>query len=287
MMRKLILELRGVRGWITMRWRFAGMVALGIVAVAATLLIEGFVVLGLAALTLGALASWLAGIWVIPGGTDAYYRRITRLLRDSFIQSRCHNATQLERLRNITQNVAVLAHSKDRDALYQGVFAECEQIDGALSGKDMGSNKIFYRIANHRGQLLDIKKKLEQKQADSLDMRLAPILGERALVMTEIPSSAQRILEDQHQQLVRMKLPAGARVQHQHYVRTLEEYISALAELDRAMANESDANEIDHMSTITDARRLQWRNLAEAYAEELRLLWVDPKRMHGQASVTG
>ena len=57
-MRKSILELRRVRGWITMRWRFAGMVALGIVAVAATLLIEGFVVLGLAALMLGALASW-------------------------------------------------------------------------------------------------------------------------------------------------------------------------------------------------------------------------------------
>ena len=104
----------------------------------------------------------------------------------------------------------------------------------------MGHDQVYYQIASHRGQLLDLKKKLEQRQADSLDMRLTPILRERALVMTGIPSLAQRLLEDQHQQLVRMKSPAGVRMQHRHYVRILEEYISALAELYRAMANESD-----------------------------------------------
>jgi hypothetical protein len=287
MMRNLILELRRVRGWITMRWRFAGMVTLGVVAVAATLLIEGYVVLGFTVLTLGAAATWLTGIWVVPGGIDAYYRKVTRLLRDSYVQSLCHNGTQIERLRSLTHNVAVLVSSTDGDARYKDILAECEQIDGVLNGEHMGHDQIYHQVAAHRRQLLELEKKLKRGQADSLDVHLTAILGERALVMTGIPSSARRLLENQHQQLVRIKSPAAVRVQHRHYVRILEEYISALAELDRAMANEGGENEIDDMSAIADVRRHQWRSSAEAYAGELRLQWVDPKRINGQASITG
>jgi len=57
-------------------------IALGIVAVAFFLLVEGDVVVGLFVLLLGGVVAWLVGLWVVPWGVDAYSRKLSHIMRD-------------------------------------------------------------------------------------------------------------------------------------------------------------------------------------------------------------
>jgi hypothetical protein len=290
LIRKLTLGLRETRAQLTTRRRarlqFASTIALGLMAAAAVLLLDGLVIWGLAVFALGTLASWLVGIWVVPGGNDAYYRRVTRVLRESFTQARADNAVHLEKLRAMTHSIAVLAQPKSKDTVYRELLAECEQIDDMISGSHDGVDQMFHQITSHQRRLLAIKKTLEQDTAKSSDNSLAPILGERALAVAEILDLVQHVLDAQCRQFVKMRSPREMEAQHRHYVETLDAYISALRDLCQAMADEGDESKTENLSSLADMRRRQWRSLAEDFAEELRLSWVDPRGMAEQATST-
>jgi hypothetical protein len=59
--------------------------ALGTVATGLLLLVERHLVAGLAVLLTSAGVTWLTGLWVAPGGADAYSRKLSRIMRDWFV----------------------------------------------------------------------------------------------------------------------------------------------------------------------------------------------------------
>lgn len=284
---KVILGLREARARITTRQRtwaqFASTIALCLIAGGLLLLLDGFVIWGIAVFTLGILASWLVGIWVVPGGVDAYYRRVSRVLRGTTAQGQRHHDEYIKELRSLTNSIASLKQSQEGEDLFNEILVECKMIDEVADDEDMGLDRVR-PMDGHRRRLLDLVKSFEYSNAGPINQDLATLLVKRASVVVGIFYTAQQLLEAQVRFLVRIKPPTTLEAQHQSYIEVIQAYVFTFGDLYKAISGDSDNGIDEVLLAKANARHQEWRRATQAYSDELRLFWVNPRRMIGQVS---
>lgn len=247
------------------------------------MLLDGFVIQGIAVFALGMLASWLVGIWVVPGGVDAYYRRVSRVLRDATAQGQRHHDEYVKELRGLTNSIASLSQSHEGGDLVNEILAECEMIDEVADDEGMGLDRVR-PMDGHRRRLLDLGKSFEYSNADPINQDLATLLVKRASVIVGVFYTAQQLLEAQVRFLVGIKCPTTLEAQHQSYIEVVQAYVLTFGNLYKAISGDSDNGIDEGLLAVANARHQEWRRATQAYSDELRLFWVNPRRMIGQVS---
>ncbi len=285
--RYLILGLRRLRAQITSRqharWKFASTAAISLIAAAVLLLLDGFMILGIGVFVLGGLASWLTGIWVVPGGMDGYYRKVSRVLRDTHVQSQQYYETAVKELRDLTSSIAQLSQSHGGEGSYRKIIAECKEIDGLMNNKEISFDRV-HQVARHRQHLLEFGKSFGQSQADAVNQPLAEIFVRRASAILGVFDTAHELLSNQGRKLTSIRAPATLRVQHQRYIDILSAYVSALGDVCKVVLQDSESSRDENLVAVASARHQEWREFTQIYSDELRRSWIDPTRGIGRVS---
>ncbi len=281
----MILGLRRFRGRITTRrharWQLASLLALCLIAAAVLLLLEGFVMLGIATLTLGGLASWLTGLWVMPGSVDGYYRKLSRVLRDIDMQDKQSKDIGVKELSSLTLSIAELVRSLKEDESYQEIVAECEMIDALIEDRGKG----FYRvreIGEHRRRLLKFGNICEANEADPMSQELATIVVRRASVIVRNFDAAYELLESQARRVMGIKAPVKLKSRHQRYLEALNAYVTAIGDVREVIVQDKDDNLEEKLVSIASARYHELANLTQILSDEQHLSWRDPRGAAGR-----
>lgn len=281
----MILGLRRLRGRITTRqharWQFASLFAFCLIAAAILLLLEGYVILGIATLMLGGLASWLTGLWVMPGSVDGYYRKLSRILRDIDVQNKRNKDIDDKDLRSLTLRIAELGRSRKEDKLYKEIIAECEMIDTLIENR-IGFDHVR-EIGEHRRRLLKFGNVCEANTADPTRQELARTIVRRASVIVRDFDAAYELLESQACRVVGIKVPVKLKTQHQRYLEALNAYITAFGDVREVMiVQDKDENIEGDVVAAASARRQELANLTQVLSDEQHLSWRDPRRAAGR-----
>jgi hypothetical protein len=174
-MNTIDIHLRAVRSRMTPRHTIGlRVVALSVVGVAFFFLVEGNVAVGVVFLLLSGVVTWLAGLWVIPWGIDAYSRRLSHIMRTLNIDLRYeddHTGAHRDSLQRCIHRVqrlkppAVWAadHEKHLEALaaYGAALQNCQDV---VQGADVDAvERAAAKLSETHSALNSMSQELSAK----------------------------------------------------------------------------------------------------------------------------
>jgi hypothetical protein len=227
-------------------------------------------VLGLVALSLGVTLTWMTGIWVMPGGVDAYCRRFTRLSHEVRLAHDSDYAQQIKKLHETTNRFVSIIEQGDELSTFEEALDECKTVDDMLSVETITfGNRLFQLVIHHR-------KLIAMSHAADIDAQVSEVLAHRAVLIADLPRVKKRALQVQMETLETMRVPSQLRSQHYAFLETFSNYLATLELSTELFESQDDAyvnRQIKMMASMSD----RLNDLSRIYGQYLRMTWTDPR----------
>jgi hypothetical protein len=192
---------------------------------------RGSYVLGAVALVPTALMTWLAGVWVVPRGVDAYQRRVARALRDwraasahSWDRAALKRGTIVARLAGL--DVPPRFAERHRRAVDRLLAADRLRTDRSMSFAERAR-----RAAEAREELRALAEQTTSLAADAGERRyadaFAAALRERDDVYRKAAGEVEALTEGALAKLNRMRVPVEWSARHSDIERRLAAHLDA------------------------------------------------------------
>jgi hypothetical protein len=200
------------------------LVALGIMAAALYLIVERVFVAGSVAFAVGLLATWATGIWVLPGSTDAYRRRLQQTMREGAIVAARVSSGRGTELRESTSRIEGLGERCGAGGDFSGLMSECARVDEELSSPTAVFADIAFDLAVHYQRLL----RMVDEANKNLDGQLGDALKRRAQLLAENAIERNAAVGEQLSRYEHMSVPSSLCDSHSEFLEALGAYRAAL-----------------------------------------------------------
>ncbi len=222
------LYLYALRSQIASRWAvLSQLVALFVVAAALFELIEGDIAIGGGLGLIGIGASWLAGLWVVPGGTDAYLRKLAVIMRDAQTDLWFERYKRSEQLRATVAKVASLEPS-ERDAGTQGrILATMDQVEALIDDRTIPFADRADGIFEQSRLLYEICVALNHQTGPYAELAAEALHEFRGAIVASMEES-EELLRRHIDYVTKVRPPQSWRASHHELLSALTDHTTAV-----------------------------------------------------------
>jgi len=250
----------GLHGW-------AFLLALALVAVALTLVVDGNTVFGCAGLLLAIPVTWLGGIWVTPWGEDAYARAMRDVIRTGPAEANHADRRRHDQMRRLTTTITELEPPQQLVELHRRVVGCMREIDRLETDHGVAPEDRAVRMYELRREL---SRLLDDVTADGASgsylLRLKR--GVEDLIRTSTRDTVQATFQRRSERLVKIRPPQRWRDRHDRSVKIFSDYFSALPSY-YASLKDGDIDAIRDAAKMMAVRHEELTRFTEDYLQEL------------------
>jgi hypothetical protein len=269
-MDSLLLDARRFRAFLANRlhgWTF--MIALGFVAAALALLVDGDIVAGIGVTFVALPAVWLSGVWVSPRGVDRYALRVSDVLQDgsraaNSASRACHGA--LRKLRTLIEEVdppldCTSIHREITDRMHEMDRLEADHSD-LLADRAIRMNVI-------RSDLSSALERLSACPSDSQANELVRLVDRLVRELADARRATEAPLKEMSERLRKITVPRGWRDKHDRCESAVSAYLAALNSFNDARESE-DADAIRGTAQKLSVEQVAMEACIKEYVDDLR-----------------
>ena len=193
-------------------WTF--MIALGLVAVALTLLSDGHLIVGIGVILVSLPAAWLGRVWVSPWGVDRYALRVSDVLQGGSREVNDISRARHASLRTLRVRITEVEPSVGCRDIHQEITDRVREMD-CLEARH--NEPLADRAIRMNAISRDLMRALERLSACHPDSRASEIVGLVDQLMRDVAATRRATeapLERMSKRLRKMRVPKGWRDQH-------------------------------------------------------------------------
>lgn len=202
-------------------------------------------------------ATWLAGLWVMPGGADAYMQRTSRIIKAGFSDVRQEGDKRRARLSAITDMIARLDPPEELKDFHIGVIETLREFDSiqnvAIEELEKTARRRFELRARVNGFLDDLRS----APRDVVYVQGAGKLLREWAAITVDTAEIEQKLDNLDEKLRKVKAPPSLADRHAVYVAAFDDYIQSMISFYRA--NKGD--DIDSIGITTNILITKHQNI--------------------------
>jgi len=248
-------------------WLF--MIALGLVAAAVTLLLDGDTVSGISVTVIALSAIWLAGIWPWPWGMDRYVLRVSDVLQAGSREANSASCTRRASLRTLRTMIEQVDPPLDCIGTQQEIVDRMEEVD-YLEAEDKGSlADRAIRMNAIRSDLISALVRLSAWQSDSEVNRLAQLGDQLLRDMADTRRATEAPLEEMAERLRKIAVPRGWKGKHSRCESVLGTYLVALRRFNNARESE-DNDAMQRAAQELSVEQVAMEKSINQYLDDLR-----------------
>ncbi len=246
--------------------RFIG---LGVVALGGFLAVEVNAILGAAVLVASVPVTWVTGVWVVPGSTDAYFSKIANIIND------CHTNLQYgsyhgrKALGDICNSIEGLTTPQSWLETHKEVLAAMHQIDSVLSDRSAAFIDRAVGVIGPGRILQRIRSEFDSKSAETYVRDMAEALDRYKSLADDNKDKSQRSLRRLQARINKLHPPRSLVESHQKYREVLDDYVASMNAY-YVVSRDGDA-EVRAAATKVETAYANLDTRSREYIEELGL----------------
>jgi hypothetical protein len=238
----LLLDARRVRAFLAHRFRgWMFFIALGIVAAALTLLIDGDTIIGTGVTLVALAAIWLGGVWAWPWGVDRYVLRVSHVLQAGSSEANSASAVRQASRRKLRAMIEEVEPPPGRVGIRREIVARIGEMDDLEAGRSDSLAERAIRMNTIRRDLISTRERLSAWNSDSRVDQLARLLDRLLRDIADTRRATEAPLEEMSELLRKMPVPQGWKGKHSRCESILSTYLAALRRFNDARESEDTA----------------------------------------------
>ena len=252
-------------------WTF--MIALGLVAAALVLLVDGDAVAGICVALIALVAIWLGGVWTWPWGVDRYVRKISEVLQEGSREANTVSNAGHASLRKLRVMIKEMEPSLDSMDIHREIterMDEMDSLEACRGSESLADRAIHLNII--RSDLISALKRLATDHSDYQNDRLAELVDRLLLGIVDTRRATEAPLREMSERLRKMIVPRGLRDRHYRCDSAVSTYLVALKRFNDAREGE-DTEAIREAAQGLSVRQVAMEELTNEYVGELRAIY--------------
>jgi len=268
-----------LRASIASRWLILSQIAaLCICGAALLLLVEGSIVLGGGLALTGLATSWLAGVWVLPRGEDAYLRKLSTIMRDAHTELWFDRFERREKLKAAVATLEQLT-PPPYSHTQKHILGVLHGLDDTMMNKTVPFPERARMVFGQSRLLVQARGQLDD---DEVYGRLAgEILDNYRRATVESMKESEALLQRQAMRMTKIKPPSRWRAHHNAFVLALTNYAGALRDYYEVARGDND-EAVERAVTALVAMYTELEFERQRYVEEFSRIG-NPRRLTGVA----
>jgi hypothetical protein len=197
------------------------------IAVALSLLVEGYLVGGLVILVVSIPSSWLSGLWVIPWSTDTYLRNLALIMRNARNDIWYAGYQRSEQLGILRAEVMDLTPPQRYIDIHEHMLIIIGQLRDIIDDEKGDFTDRAVTIFDRCRLLFDIRIGLEN-ESDSYSRLIRQALDKYRLIITSGMNESEDSLRRNTSRIKKLRPPGKWITWHKGYVLALTDYTAAV-----------------------------------------------------------
>jgi hypothetical protein len=263
--------LYGVRAKVSPLWgggtRF---MALGVVAVGLVLVADGYTPLGVILLVASVPASWLTGMWMMPGSVDAYFVKMSNIMNESAVNWNSDNFWLRQQLGDIATKIKCLKPPQKRLDLHRRVLADVGRIEEILDDKAVKFVDRAVSLLQPSQSLRHAYTELDSESdpSEHYVSEMVSLLARYKRCVDESRTRNAKSLKRLVRRAKKLRWPGSLMDSHNGYLRILDAYMSCMIAY-YAATRDSDTETVKKAAAAAEVAHAQLEDRSRDYFAEL------------------